>query len=607
MLLKFLELQGFKTFPEKTVLSFKEGLTTVVGPNGSGKSNISDAIRWVLGEQSAKALRCSKMEDIIFNGTTTQKPKGFAQVTLTIDNKEKQLPLDGDEVSITRRYYRSGESEYLINQKEVRMKDVHELFMDTGLGKDGYSIISQGKIDDIVASKSEDRREIFEEAAGISKYRYRKSEAERKLEKANENLVRITDILGELEKQVGPLFEQSEKAKKYLTLSEEFKKLQIGLWLYELEKSNDLIQKEEAKLKIVQNQYDEVDAYISRIISETENTSKKIIECTSKLDGLRREISANDNLSTKERGEISVLNNDILHNSDRIVRIKAEIENARNFFKNIDDYLEKSMAKKEKLQVDIAEKESELNTAAEKQTNTSDKETKLKNELSAIGVKERSLMERLNQLKVEKIYAKNSFLEQKEKKENRAKNEEDYKIKEKELSEELARIQDDVNNFNVELENLSTNISKKEDHINTLKKEIEDKKNEINSIKLNYEAQIRKAEMLESMENNLEGFTLSVKFIMSEVKKGNTAGIYGTVSKLIDVPKPYAVAIETAMMAYMQIIVVETQDDAKCLINLLKEKKIGRATFLPVSTIKGTELRRADFSKYAGFVGIASD
>ena len=220
MLLKSLELQGFKTFPDKRKLTFDRGITAIVGPNGSGKSNISDAIRWVLGEQSAKTLRCSKMEDVVFNGTDRRKRQGYAEVTLTIDNSDRSLPYGGDEVAVTRRYYRSGESEYLINKAAVRLKDIHELFMDTGLGRDGYSMIGQGKIDSIVASKSEDRREIFEEAAGISRYRYRKTEAERKLAHTEENLLRLRDIVSELESRVEPLRIQSEKAKKFLEYSE---------------------------------------------------------------------------------------------------------------------------------------------------------------------------------------------------------------------------------------------------------------------------------------------------------------------------------------------------------------------------------------------------
>ena len=259
MRLKSLEIQGFKTFPDKTKLSFEQGITAVVGPNGSGKSNISDAIRWVLGEQSPKSLRCSKMEDVVFNGTDKRKKLGYAEVSLNIENKDRVLAFDGDEISITRRYYRSGESEYLINKAQVRLKDINELFMDTGLGRDGYSMIGQGKIDSIVSSKGEDRREIFEEAAGISRYRYRKTDAERKLKSTEENLLRLRDIVTELEERVGPLKRQSEKAQEFLKYSEEKRGLEIALWLLTLEKSQAALKTQDEKIAIAHAQYDDAE------------------------------------------------------------------------------------------------------------------------------------------------------------------------------------------------------------------------------------------------------------------------------------------------------------------------------------------------------------
>ncbi|MBQ7810620.1 MAG: AAA family ATPase, partial [Clostridia bacterium] len=271
MLLKSLELQGFKTFPDKTKLNFNTGITAVVGPNGSGKSNISDAIRWVLGEQAPKILRCSRMEDVVFNGTTNRKRQGYSEVTLNIDNTDRALPFDGDTVSITRRYFRSGESEYLINKAQVRLKDINELFMDTGLGRDGYSVIGQGKIDSIVSSKNEDRREIFEEAAGISRYRYRKTEAERKLAHTEDNLVRLRDIVTELEDRIGPLKTQARKAESFLEYSTEKRGLEIALWLNTLDKSSGVIKDHEDKIIVARNQCDEADAEIARISELTES------------------------------------------------------------------------------------------------------------------------------------------------------------------------------------------------------------------------------------------------------------------------------------------------------------------------------------------------
>ncbi|MBQ4171161.1 MAG: AAA family ATPase, partial [Ruminococcus sp.] len=328
MKLKSLEIQGFKTFPDKTKLSFEQGITSVVGPNGSGKSNISDAIRWVLGEQSPKSLRCSKMEDVVFNGTDKRKRQGYAEVTLNIDNADRFLQFDGDEIAVTRRYYRSGESEYMINKAAVRLKDINELFMDTGLGRDGYSMIGQGKIDSIVSSKSEDRREIFEEAAGISRYRYRKIDAERKLKNTEDNLLRLRDIVTELEERVGPLKKQSEKAQKFLEYAEEKRSIEIAIWLLTLDKSQDNLKEQDEKIAIARAQYDDAEQALADIQSETEQIYFQNGELSSKVEGLRSEISALDGEIAVKKSAISVAENDILHHNENIERIKNEIEQA---------------------------------------------------------------------------------------------------------------------------------------------------------------------------------------------------------------------------------------------------------------------------------------
>lgn len=326
MLLKSLELQGFKTFPDKTLLKFEEGITAVVGPNGSGKSNISDAMRWVLGEQSTRALRCTKMEDVIFSGTPQRKAQGFAEVTITIDNTDRQLNFDGDTVAITRRYYRSGESEYRINKTMVRLKDVHELFMDTGLGRDGYSIIGQGKIDSIVSAKSEDRREIFEEAAGISRFRYRKEEAERRLERAEENLVRLRDILAELEGRLEPLRVQSEKAEKFIAYDAEKKNLEIGLWLETLNRSGRVVREVEEKIGVAENDYNEAEAALEEIARQIEQNFAETNGCTAQMDAIRAEAASTDESATRKEGEISVVENDTRHDREQIERLRGEIE-----------------------------------------------------------------------------------------------------------------------------------------------------------------------------------------------------------------------------------------------------------------------------------------
>ena len=324
MILKSLELQGFKTFPDKTTLTFERGITSVVGPNGSGKSNISDAMRWVLGEQSLRTLRCSKMEDVIFGGTPQRKALGFAEVTLTIDNSDRRLDFDNDTVAITRRYYRSGESEYLINKATVRLKDINELFMDTGLGRDGYSIIGQGKIDAIVAARSEDRREIFEEAAGISRYRYRKEESERRLNKAEENLVRLRDILSELEGRVEPLRVQAEKAEQFIAYDQEKKGLEIGIWLETLERSAKVLREHGEKLDLAQAQRREIEEELQQLEAQIEENYRETNRCTAQMEEARSQAAAFDEQAVRAEGEVGLLQNDLAHNAQDQARLEEQ-------------------------------------------------------------------------------------------------------------------------------------------------------------------------------------------------------------------------------------------------------------------------------------------
>lgn len=326
MKLKALEIQGFKSFPDKTVLTFGEGITAIVGPNGSGKSNTSDAIRWVLGEQSTKSLRGAKMEDVIFNGTEQRKAVGFAEVSLVIDNTSRRLDFDADDVKVTRRYYRSGESEYLLNNATVRLKDVQMLFMDTGLGRDGYSIVGQGRIGDIMSSKSEDRREIFEEAAGIAKYRYRKNEAERRLRSTEDNLLRLRDILRELEERVGPLEQQAEKAKKFLAYAGEKKGLEIGLWLHTIEHSREVLRELNSKLELARTQYDAAGDAIAAVDEEIEAIAQRAQQIAVQMDEIRRSAQALEEEATRRDGEAAVLSNDLFHNGENIARIRSEME-----------------------------------------------------------------------------------------------------------------------------------------------------------------------------------------------------------------------------------------------------------------------------------------
>ena len=330
MQLKSLQIQGFKSFPDKTELVFGRGMTAVVGPNGSGKSNISDAVRWVLGEQSTRNLRGEKMEDVIFLGTHNRKPTGFASVSLTIDNTDRQLAVDADDVTITRKLYRSGESEYRINKTAVRLKDITELLMDTGLGRDGYSIIGQGRIAEIISSRSSERREIFEEAAGISKYRHRKEEAERKLERTEENLVRINDKIAELELQVEPLRVQAETAKKYLVLRDEMRLLEISLWLENLEALKANARKLEIDLRNAEQERDEARSRMDALFAENEQFGQRMQEKDMEAEGLRTEAAQLDARTAEQDSAVAVLESTISHLTENIERAKSELEESES-------------------------------------------------------------------------------------------------------------------------------------------------------------------------------------------------------------------------------------------------------------------------------------
>lgn len=606
MRLKSLEIQGFKTFPDKTKLSFEQGITSVVGPNGSGKSNISDAIRWVLGEQSPKSLRCSKMEDVVFNGTDKRKKQGYAEVTLNIDNSDRFLDFNGDEIAVTRRYYRSGESEYLINKAAVRLKDINELFMDTGLGRDGYSIIGQGKIDSIVSSKGEDRREIFEEAAGISRYRYRKIEAERKLKSTEENLLRLRDIVTELEGRVEPLRKQSEKAQKFLTYSEEKRGLEIALWLLTLDKSQENLKLQDEKISIVRSQYEDAVKTLENVEQETEEIYQKNGELSSKIEQLRTESNQIESEIAQKNSQISVAENDILHNNENIERLKNEISQAD---RNAGE-LEKSIAEKQE-QIDILdkqviEKQKHYNEVSEKlniinldSSKSGDKLQELTSKLSVLTsqsadarVIDMTSESSINELTSRIAALNNSNSERKSQVEDLSQMLSDY-------HRDIETAQNEITSFKNSIDGLELKLSSKEKKRNELKAESD-------KLALDVREHQRKISFLENLERNLEGFSKSVKIIVNASKNGKLHGICGPVSRVISVPPKYGVAIETALGAAMQNIVVNSDEDAKQAIRYLKSTDGGRATFLPLNTIKPRELRENGLEDCYGFVGVAS-
>ena len=607
MRLKSLEVQGFKTFPDKTKLSFEQGITSVVGPNGSGKSNISDAIRWVLGEQSPKSLRCSKMEDVVFNGTDTRKRTGYAEVTLNIDNKDRFLDFDGDEIAVTRRYYRSGESEYLINKAAVRLKDINELFMDTGLGRDGYSMIGQGKIDSIVSSKSEDRREIFEEAAGISRYRYRKIDAERKLKNTEDNLLRLRDIVTELEERVGPLKKQSEKAQQFLKYSEEKRGLEIALWLISLDKSQDNLKEQDEKISIARNQYEEAEQALAEIQSETEEIYQKNGELSAKADSLRAEISKLDSDIAEKKSLISVAENDILHHNENIERIKGEIERADDDKSKLEQSINDKQKKITTLDAEITGKQKLYSKVSEELNVINLDSSKSGDELQSLTAELSTLTTQSADARVIDMTADTGIAELEQRKDTLTQTVEDKTTQLNELVDlqaqyinDIKSAKDDIQSFENSIDGLSLKLESRDKKRAQLKAESEKQS-------LDLREHQRKIDFLENLERKLEGFSKSVKSVVNASKNGRLKGICGPVSRVISVPSEYAVSIETALGAAMQNIVVETDEDAKQAIRFLKSTDGGRATFLPINTIKPRELKENGLDDCYGFVGIASE
>lgn len=607
MLLRTLEMQGFKSFPDKTELTFGKGITAVVGPNGSGKSNISDAVRWVLGETSTKSLRGSKMEDVIFGGTSSRKPLGFAQVVLTLDNSDGSLKDKGEIVTVTRRYYRSGESEYKIDGETVRRRDVHELFMDTGLGADGYSMVGQGKIDSIISAKNEDRRELFEEAAGISRFRHKRRDAERRLEQAQENLVRLLDILGELENRVGPLKAQSEKAKKFLEFSEEKKTLEIGVWINKLSKFTNELREQEHKIDAAQASYDICENELSSIEKEIEAVLEKIAEINTDIEEVRTNGAVYEEEALRKDGEVNVLAATLEHNNETINRLTSDITLADDSNLSIDAqiaekqaFVEESEAKKQAKRDEIEQVAKELEQIRCDNEEFSGKSVELNQQLTALTLKLADCRVKCSQAisSIEEIQSRQGTID-----ENIAlcdKEIEIAKAQKQESEENLNFLQEQINELENSMSGYQLKYTNKQEKVDKIKDELE---------KANRQLQEKesRAKMLSDLEKNMEGFSGAVKAVMRQSGAKALSGIHGPLSQLISVDNDYSTAIEVALGAAMQNIVTSNESDAKKAINFLKQNNQGRATFLPITAIKPKYMEEKDLDDNFGFVAIASD
>lgn len=606
MYLKSIELQGFKSFPDKTVLRFGKGITAVVGPNGSGKSNISDAMRWVLGEQSTKSLRGSKMEDVIFSGTDARRAVGFAEVTLCLDNTDRALNCDRDEVTVTRRYFRSGESEYKLNGETARLKDVHELFMDTGLGRDGYSMVSQGKVETLISGKSGERRDMLEEAAGISHYRYRRQDALRRLDQAEENLLRLRDILTELETRVGPLKQQSEKAKKFLEYSAEKRTLDIGLWLYTISKTRDSLRDYEKKTAVVEAQYNEV----CRILDETEEKTEKAIEeaqrVTVLIDEMRRAASQLDEQAALIESKIAVHENSILHNNETIERIEREKNDETDTDAQISSQISETEEAIAALKSFIEEKRhslealsGELDTLGDKTGEFAEKNAELSESVSRLSLKiaDNRVSASAYRTSADEISARLETLGAQ--KTGRDAIIDGLKKEKEKTQEELSNIEEKLSDLNNSLSGLELLCEKRLSKLNDFGEKETELKNELH-------IKESRRQMLSELEKNMEGYQGSVKAVMREARRGALGGINAPVSQLIKVGEKYSLAVETALGAQIQNIVTENENDAKRAISFLKDSKAGRATFLPLTAIRGRELDEKGLDDCYGYVNIAS-
>ena len=607
MVLKSLEVQGFKSFPDKTLIRFGDDITAIVGPNGSGKSNISDAILWVMGEQSSKTLRGAKMEDVIFGGTQKRKAVGFAEATLTLDNSDRALPYDADQVMVTRRYYRSGDSEFYINKQSARLKDIHELFMDTGLGREGYSNIGQGRIDEILSLKSGDRREIFEEAAGISKYRHRKEETERKLAHTEDNLLRIGDKVSELELQLEPLKNQSEKAKKYLELKDELMGVEVAVWLEMLDKLSAAAKKAQEDYAsaafVLQQEKDNLE----ELYRQTETLGERLRREDAQLETVRIESSMLEASKEQLAGQMAVLRSNVENNDGNIARIREElagsesrsggidtqIADIRKRIAELDGALETGREDLQRLQAELSAMTAGAQGRTKQFLELRARQTTLTAEIAGRGADVRALEESIRQ----------------------------YTERAEQLAEDLAAGAGRQRDAQLAMEACNRTLNAAKEQVTAAQNTItgyELRRNtrlqkrgtlgqELRAMTAELDSVSAKARVFRAMERDFESYQKSVRMVMQEAQRGRLQGVHGPVSRLIRTEDEFTVAIEIALGGAMQQIVVGTEGDGKAAIGFLKRTGGGRATFLPMNTISGRRLQESGLEAQRGFVGIASD
>ena len=604
MYLKNIEVHGFKSFAQKINFEFHNGITGIVGPNGSGKSNVGDAVRWVLGEQSAKQLRGGNMQDVIFSGTETRKPLSFASVAITLDNGDHKLPVDFNEVTVTRRLYRSGESEYLINGSNCRLKDIQEMFYDTGIGKEGYSIIGQGQIDKILSGKPEDRRELFDEAAGIVKFKRRKNTTIKKLEEEQRNLVRVTDILNELTKQLGPLEKQAETAKIYLARRDELRELDVNLFLMEYDRTGKLLEELEARLEIAEHELGETKEAYDETKAEYERLEKELEELNQKLDTLKEEQQENALSRQQYEGQIKVLEEQISagkqnseHYHNRMNTLQDEISRRKDETAKRKEERDELLSAKKEIRSRLEREEKHLETILAGVEECSRAVEDGKNEI----------IELLNSRATTKGKAQrfDTMMEQLDiRRAEISKRTLHLKTEEESLAAERKKAESTYKSVSSSIESMNAECVRLDEEVQKLQDRLKEQNRQMETGQTAYHREASRLESLKNLTERYDGYGNSIRRVMEQKKQ--EPGIRGVVADIIQVQKDYELAVETALGGSIQNIVTDNEQTAKRMIDFLKKNRYGRATFLPLSNISGRGgIQNTDALKEPGVIGTA--
>jgi len=605
MHLKALDIHGFKSFPDKTRLEFGYGITCVVGPNGSGKSNVSDAVRWVLGEQSTRQLRGARMEDVIFSGTSTRKSQGMAEVTLHLDNSDRALNCDKNDVSVARRLYRSGESDYIINGKSVRLKDVHELFMDTGLGRDGYSLVGQGRVADLVSSRSEQRRDMLEEAAGISQSRYRRAAAIQKLDRAEENLVRLRDILLELESRVEPLRQQKEKAEQFLELAGRRKVLEIGLGLHTIAQSTVALREQDHRITRAKAQYDVAHEELGQLEGNIEDLVRQTQALTLQMEELRLDRTAKEEQAVRQEGEVAVHENTIAHNNQALERLDRDRGLAADTQQHLTEKMDAALGEISAMRQEMARQRDALLAQAWQAEELHQEESALEVQGAVLAQQANHLAEQLAQRQIAQSAVDSGMAELRQRVESIQRSQESRQALISQQDEDARLAENALNTKKVAVKALENSLQGYQLRASNRAKKARESQHQLDQLN-NAQTQLQhRLKLLEGLEQNMEGYGGSVKAVMREARRGALHGVHGTLSQLIHVEPDYTAAVETALGGALQFIVTDTEQESKRAIELLKRSNAGRATFLPLTSVKAQPSNVPNLNNSNGFIAMA--